>query len=77
VTFVVARRIVSLLSNALSFAKSFISQNVEDLSDAQLPTVVKGLTVRDRESLLRRRVHQCFTALGLSSIAESTQMVLL
>jgi HEAT repeat-containing protein 5 len=78
VTLDVARRIASLLSNALSFANSFISQNVEDLSDAQLPTVVKkGLTVRDRESLLRRRVHQCFTALGFSSIAESMQIVLL
>ena len=78
VTLDVARRIASLLSNALSFANSFISQNVEDISDTQLPTVVKkGLTVRDRESLLRRRVHQCFTALGFSSIAESTQIVLL
>ena len=58
----------SLLSHALSFANSFISQNVEDLSDAQLPTVVKkGLTVRDRESLLRRSVHQYFTALGIDA----------
>ena len=44
----VARRIASLLSNALSFANSFISQNVEDFSDAQPPTAVKkGLTVWD------------------------------
>ena len=58
----------SLLSHALSFANSFISQNVEDLSDAQLPTVVKkGLTVRDRESLPRRGVHQYFTALGIDA----------
>jgi HEAT repeat-containing protein 5 len=58
VTLDVARRIALLLSNALSFANSFISQNVEDLSDAQLLTVVKkGLTVWDHESLLRRRVH--------------------
>jgi hypothetical protein len=78
VTLDVARRIASLLSNVLSFANSFISQNVEDFSDSQLPTAVKkGLTVRDRESLLCRRVHQCFTALGFSSIAESTQLVLL
>ena len=78
VTLDVARRIASLLNNALSFANNFISQNVEDLNDAQLPTTVKkGLTVRDREALLRRRVHQCFTALGFSSIAESTQMALL
>ena len=48
VTLDVARRMVSLLSNALSFANSFLSQNVEDLSDAQSPTAVKkGLTVRD------------------------------
>ena len=33
--------------------------------------------MRDREALLRRRVHQCFTAIGFSSIAESTQTVLL
>ena len=78
VTLDVARRIASLLSNVLSFANNFISQNVEDISDAQLPNVVKkGLTVRVRESLLRRRVHQCFTALGFSSIAEATQIVLL
>ena len=78
VTLDVARRIASLLCNVLSFAGNFISQNVEDLSDAQLPTVVKkGLTLRDREALLRRLVHQCFTALGFSSIAELTQTVLL
>ena len=48
VTLDVARQIASLLSNALSFANNFISQNIEDLSDAQLPTAVKkGLTVRD------------------------------
>jgi len=78
VTLDVARRIASLLSNALSFANNFISQNVEDHTDGQLPIVVKkGLSMRDREALLRRRVHQCFTALGFSSIAESTQTVLL
>jgi hypothetical protein len=78
VTLDVARRVASLLSNALSFANNFISQNVEDLSDSQLAVVVKkGLTLWDREALLCRWVHQCFTALGFSSIAESTQTVLL
>ncbi|KAF8904140.1 clathrin-coated vesicle protein [Gymnopilus junonius] len=78
VTLDVARRIASLLSNALSFANNFISQNVEDPADSQIPVVVrKGLNVREREALLRRRVHQCFTALGFSSIPDSTQMVLL
>ena len=78
VTLDVARRIASLLSNALSFANNFISANVEDPVDAQLPVIVrKGLNLREREALLRRRVHQCFTALGFSSISEQTQMVLL
>lgn len=78
VTLDVARRIASVLSNALSFANNFISQNVEDPADLQ-PQVVprKGLNMRDREALLRRRVYQCFSALGFSSIAESTQMTLL
>ena len=54
-TLDVARRIALLFSNALSFANSFMSQNVEDISDAQLPT--KGLTERDRESLFRQHVY--------------------
>ncbi|PPQ91330.1 hypothetical protein CVT25_003770 [Psilocybe cyanescens] len=78
VTLDVARRIASLLSNALSFANNFISQNVEDPADSQVSLIPrKGLNMREREALLRRRVHQCFTALGFSSIADSTQMVLL
>ena len=78
VTLDVARRIASVLSNALLFANGFIAQNVEDPSEIQPPVVPKkGLTMRDRESLLRRRVYQCFTALGFSSIAESTQATLL
>ncbi|KAJ2921172.1 hypothetical protein H1R20_g15918, partial [Candolleomyces eurysporus] len=78
VTLDVARRIASVLSNALSFANNFVSQNVEDPADSQ-PQLAprKGLSMRDREALLRRRVYQCFSALGFSSIAESTQLVLL
>ncbi|TFK25105.1 clathrin-coated vesicle protein [Coprinopsis marcescibilis] len=78
VTLDVARRIASVISNALSFANNFISQNVEDPADLQPPTVPrKGLNMRDREALLRRRIYQCFSALGFSSIPESTQMTLL
>ncbi|EAU90073.2 clathrin-coated vesicle protein [Coprinopsis cinerea okayama7 len=78
VTLDVARRVASVLSNALSFANNFISQNVEDPADSQPPVIPrKGLSMRDREALLRRRVYQCFSALGFSSIAESTQMTLL
>jgi len=84
VTLDVARRIASLLSNALSFANGFISQIVEDPSELQhqytLPSGVKygrELTLREREALLRRRVYQCFSELGFSSIPESTQTSLL
>lgn len=78
VTLDVARRIASLLSNALLFANNFITQNVEDPAEMQVTPIVKnGLTIRDREALLRRRVYQCFTALGFSSIPESTQTTLL
>jgi len=84
VTLDVARRIASLLSNALSFANGFISQIVEDPSELQHqyapPSGVKRereLTLREREALLRRRVYQCFSELGFSSIPESTQTSLL
>ncbi|KAF9444651.1 clathrin-coated vesicle protein [Macrolepiota fuliginosa MF-IS2] len=84
VTLDVARRIASLLSNALSFANGFISQNVEDpaenIHQHPFPPGVKrerGLTLREREHLLRRRVYQCFSQLGFSSIPESTQSSLL
>jgi len=89
VTLDVARRISSLLSNALSFANGYISAGVDDPLESQLPSSqahlqlgsagrrALGLTLRERESLLRRRVHQCFTALGFPSIPDSTQLVLL
>jgi hypothetical protein len=78
VTLDVARRIASVLSNALSFANNFVSQNIEDPAELQ-PQLAprKGLSMRDREALLRRRVYQCFSTLGFSSIAEATQLVLL
>ena len=77
VTLDVARRIASLLTNALSFANTFISQNNEDSSDPTSQLDSKVLSIRSREALLRRRVYQCFTALGFSSITESTQVTLL
>ncbi|KAG6853042.1 hypothetical protein C0991_007298 [Blastosporella zonata] len=78
VTLDVGRRIASLLSNVLSFANNFISQHVEDpVENQQFPELTKGLNLRSSEALLRRRVYQCFTALGFSSLAESTQVTLL
>ncbi|KAF8648973.1 hypothetical protein AX16_006087 [Volvariella volvacea WC 439] len=83
VTLDVARRIASVLSNALTFANNFISLPIEDPAEVQLatsggvPIVTKGLTLKEREALLRRRVYQCFTALGFSSITDTTQTTLL
>jgi hypothetical protein len=77
VTLDVARRIASVLSNALLFANNFISQGVEEMVDPQFPAVTKGLSLRSAEALLRQRVYQCFTALGFSSLTDSTQSTLL
>ncbi|KAJ6526020.1 clathrin-coated vesicle protein [Mycena capillaripes] len=89
VTLDVARRIASVLSNALAFANNFISPAVQDalgLSDpsqaplqqnALLNSGGAGLPLPAREALLRRRVHQCFAALGFSGITDATQATLL
>lgn len=82
VTLDVARRIASVLINALSFANNFISAGVEDPAESALVQQGPnrrngGLTLREREAILRTRVHQCFNSLGFSSIQESTQVVLL
>ncbi|KAJ7168806.1 clathrin-coated vesicle protein [Mycena filopes] len=90
VTLDVARRIASVLSNALLFANNFISPAVQDalgLSDpssqqaqqqnAANSSTQRGLPLPAREALLRRRVHQCFAALGFSGITDATQATLL
>ncbi|KAI5983848.1 armadillo-type protein [Pisolithus albus] len=75
VTLDVARRISSMLNNALAFTNAFASQIREE---PVLPsTEAKGPTLRTRECLLRCRVYQCFTALGTSSLTESAQSSLL
>lgn len=75
-TLDVARRISSLLSNALSFSNTFLSQTIEAVSG---PSIMEdtGPSLRTREASLRRRVYQCFTALGTSSLTDSTQASLL
>lgn len=76
VTLDVGRRIASVLSNALLFANNVINQDLEDTSETTI-LMSKGLSLRSREALLRSRVYQCFIALGVSSITESTQLSLL
>ncbi|THU92726.1 clathrin-coated vesicle protein [Dendrothele bispora CBS 962.96] len=76
ITLDVGRRISSVLSNALMFANNFMSVNVEEPPEMQM-SGSKGLSLKAREAMLRRRVYQCFSILGFSSIAESTQTTLL
>ncbi|PFH53326.1 hypothetical protein AMATHDRAFT_55203 [Amanita thiersii Skay4041] len=100
VTLDVARRISSVLGNALQFANNFQGLNIEDpleLSTLNSSTASSAagsgsstsavlesgypsghsLTLRAREALLRRRVFQCFSALGVNRIADATQTALL
>jgi hypothetical protein len=74
----VSRRLSSLLSNALQFSNSFLSQGTDEMLDQPiLLGGMKGLTLRTREALLRRRIYQCFTFVGFSGITETTQSTLL
>ncbi|KAF5377759.1 hypothetical protein D9757_008083 [Collybiopsis confluens] len=74
----VGRRIASVLGNALSFANNFITLNIDEPQETQVPnTFKKGFPVKGREALLRRRVYQCYSILGFSGITESTQATLL
>jgi len=76
ITLDVGRRISSVLSNALLFANNFTSVNIEEPPEMQM-SGSKGLSLKAREAMLRRRVYQCFSILGFSSITESTQATLL
>ncbi|KAG2366768.1 armadillo-type protein [Suillus spraguei] len=74
-TLDVARRISSLLGNALSFSNVFLSQTIE----VSGPSVTEdtGPSIRTREASLRHRVYQCFSALGISTLTDSVQSSLL
>jgi hypothetical protein len=78
VTLDVARRIASLLSNALLFANAFVAQKVDEQQDSVIPSGGSGnIDLSTREALLRRRVYECFGALGFSTLTESMQSTLL
>lgn len=100
VTLDVARRISSVLSNALQFGNNFQGLGVEDpleivggsTSSASSsgtgigPSSIgaelgypgsRSLTLRAREALLRKRIFQCFSALGVNRIADPIQNALL
>jgi hypothetical protein len=82
----VARRLVALLSNTLTFINSFTSQYADVLREQSLPSgsssgphasTSQPLTLSEREAMLRRRIYQCFTILGSSSASESLHSSLL
>ncbi|KAI0063032.1 clathrin-coated vesicle protein [Artomyces pyxidatus] len=77
VTLDVARRIATMLSNAFLFANGFASQHVEDPLGPNPEQIAERPSLRNRESLLRRRIFQCFAILGSASVPESTQVTLL
>jgi HEAT repeat-containing protein 5 len=73
----VARRVTSLLTNALQFANTFSSQRVvEEVIDGQ-PQEHQGFSLVHVESLFRSRIYQSFMALGVSKVSETTQASLL
>ncbi|KAG1837702.1 armadillo-type protein [Suillus subalutaceus] len=75
-TLDVARRISSLLGNALSFSNVFLSQTIEEVSGTSVIEDT-GPSIRTREASLRRRAYQCFSALGTSTLTDSVQSSLL
>lgn len=76
VTLDVARRLSSLLSNALNFANAFVNQYRGELRESSAP-IADEHTLSTQEAMLRRRIFQCFSALGISSLQDSTQIALL
>jgi len=77
VTLDVARRITTMLNNAFTFANAFSSQHGDDPLHPGPDSVSGGPSLRSREYLLRRRLFQCFSALGVSNVPETTQMALM
>lgn len=76
VTLDVARRLSSLLSNALNFANAFVTQYRDELRESSVSSTDEH-ALSTREAMLRRRVFQCFSALGFSSLPDTTQVALL
>ncbi|ORX36130.1 armadillo-type protein [Kockovaella imperatae] len=78
-----ARRLATLFTNTLNFVNGFATAFAEALREqaanpqATSPAFTARPSLVERESNLRRRVLQCFSALGPSSATESMQAALL
>ncbi|GJJ09041.1 hypothetical protein Clacol_003263 [Clathrus columnatus] len=77
VTLDVSRRISSLLSNALTFSQAYMGQKFDELQDGTASVTYGGLDSTTREALMRRRVYECFSVLGFSTLTETSQLSLL
>lgn len=72
----VGRRLVLLLSNGLAFATSFANSHATTLAE-QTPSTSSQLQLIDRDLMLRRRLLQCFVALGQNPATQPFQITLL
>lgn len=80
----VARRLATLFTNSLNFVNGFATAYAEALREQAAnpagppsPVFTARPSLVERESNLRRRVLQCFTALGPSPATETMQSALL
>ncbi|KAK4049254.1 hypothetical protein OIO90_005543 [Microbotryomycetes sp. JL221] len=77
VTDDVGRRLVALLANGLAFSKSFATCHSNIVNEQQIPSTSSRLSLFDRDVLFRRRLFECFVALGQSSATLPHQVELL
>ncbi|SDA02873.1 BZ3501_MvSof-1269-A2-R1_Chr11g02774 [Microbotryum saponariae] len=74
----VGRRLVLLLSNGLSFASSFqLTFEKTLLEQHNVPAISSRFSLYDRDLMLRRRLLQCFVALGHHPATAPWQVTLL
>lgn len=76
VTDDIAKRLVLLLSNGLSFANSFTTSH-PSIATEQSPATSSRLQLVDRDIMFRRRLLQCFVAFGQSPATQPYQIPLL
>jgi hypothetical protein len=72
----ISRRLIALLSNGLAFANSFSVQHAQLLQE-QSTSTSSTLRLVDHDLMFRRRLLQCFVALGHNPATEPLQKSLL
>lgn len=77
VTEDVGRRLVLLLSNGLAFVQSFATCHPTIHTEQYISSTSSRMTLADRDILLRRRLLECFVALGQNPVSLPYQVNLL